>query len=375
MSPPETEYVTQDILTYLTDPVFLLKATGEILYANASGERLCRSRKLQGIRTVEDLFFQEEFYEKFMALLRSGQEFTIYEQVGACFLSVSERFNCFQSEVILFEGKVYEASKGIYFIRLFMRPELDQAFQEEHSLASVQKQVAALSAMLAHEVKNPLAGIKGAAQYLQKYIAEERKDFLDVIVSEADRLAALVNQFEQFSETRQSEKQLLNIHEVLTYALKIFETRESVQKKNILRSCIFDPSLPEIEGNFDQLVQVFLNLFLNAEEAMGHELSHHSVLTVRTKYVYGFRYHPKMFPTAIETPIVIEVEDTGSGIATEIQSQLFNPFVTTKENGTGLGLPLVAKILNDHLGQIRLKPNHTHGTCFQIGLPIGQKEK
>lgn len=225
------------------------------------------------------------------------------------------------------------------------------------------RSVTAMASMLAHEVKNPLSGIRGAAQLLEDDADEGDRELTQLICDEADRIVALVNRMEAFSDERLPERSAVNIHEVLDRVKKVAENGFG---RSVTFNEIFDPSLPMVHGNRDQLIQIFMNLIKNACEAVplnGGEIS------LETRYRHGLRLTIPGSGERVDLPIEITVRDNGHGVPEDVQPFLFDPFVTTKKNGTGLGLALVAKLVGDHGGVIDLE-NDDRGATFKVMLPV-----
>ncbi len=225
------------------------------------------------------------------------------------------------------------------------------------------RSMTAMAALLAHEVKNPLSGIRGAAQLLGQSAAEEDRKLTQLICDEADRIVALVNRMEVFSDDRPLERGPVNIHAVLERVRRIAENGFASTVKFIER---YDPSLPPVNGNHDQLVQVFLNLVKNAAEAVP---SKSGEIILSTSFQPGVRVAVSGSAGRVQLPLVVTVQDNGAGIPEDLHPHLFDPFVTTKPKGSGLGLALVAKIITDHGGIIEFESSHAR-TIFKIMLPI-----
>ncbi len=227
------------------------------------------------------------------------------------------------------------------------------------------RSVTAMASMLAHEVKNPLSGIRGAAQLLEDDTDESGSELTQLICDEADRIVSLVNRMEAFSDERLPERSAVNIHEVLDRAQR---SAESGFARNIRFIPLFDPSLPMVFGNQDQLIQVFLNLVKNAAESVD---AHGGEIRIETRYRHGLRLALPGTGERVDLPIEITIRDNGSGVPPDIRPYLFDPFVTSKKNGNGLGLALVAKLVGDHGGVIDLESDNS-GTAFKVMLPVDE---
>lgn len=225
------------------------------------------------------------------------------------------------------------------------------------------RSVSAMAAILAHEIKNPLSGIRGAAQLLEQTSNDDDRVLTRLICDEADRIVDLVDRMEIFSD-KPLERGAVNIHTVLEHVRRLAENGFG---KNVVFEEIYDPSLPPVFGNRDQLIQVFLNLLKNAGEAVDPK---DGKIVISTRYQHGVRLAVAGGDARVHLPLVVSVSDNGPGISADMRESLFDPFVTTKPTGTGLGLALVAKIINDHGGVIEVKDVPGGGAEFQIMLPI-----
>jgi two-component system, NtrC family, nitrogen regulation sensor histidine kinase GlnL len=231
------------------------------------------------------------------------------------------------------------------------------------------RSVAALAATLAHEVKNPLSGIRGAAQLLEPYVEEEDdKALVKLICDEADRIVNLVDRMEAFAEPGNIERKPVNIHQVLEHIRRLAENGFARHLRIVE---LYDPSLPDVEGDRDRLIQLFLNLVKNASEALANEGGQ---ITLLTQYQHGLRMRMSHSEERVELPITVEIRDNGPGVPEDMVEHLFEPFISTKPKGTGLGLSLVAKIAADHGGMASYVPGEP-GSVFRVRLPASRRPR
>jgi two-component system nitrogen regulation sensor histidine kinase GlnL len=225
------------------------------------------------------------------------------------------------------------------------------------------RSITAMAAMLAHEVKNPLSGIRGAAQLLEQDTDEAGRQLTRLICDETDRIVALVDRMEAFSDHRPIERRAVNIHEVLERVRKLAQSGFARHTRFVEE---YDPSLPPVHGNRDLLVQVFLNIVKNAAEAVP---SAEGEIILTTGYRHGLRLAGPGGEGRRHLPLMVAVTDNGAGIPEDMRPYLFDPFVTTKRNGSGLGLALVAKVIGDHGGVIEFD-SQPRRTVFRVFLPV-----
>jgi two-component system nitrogen regulation sensor histidine kinase GlnL len=214
---------------------------------------------------------------------------------------------------------------------------------------------------LAHEIKNPLGGLRGAAQLLERQLdSDELREYTEVIISEADRLAALVDTL--LGPGGPPNKRPVNIHELLEYVMRLVEPELG---PHIRTRRDYDPGLPDIELDRDQMVQAFLNLVQNAVTALDGQ----GRITLRSRAVMNFTIGDVRYPVVAS----VEIEDDGPGIPKDLQDSIFYPLVTSRPDGTGLGLPAAQELISRHGGLIEFE-SRPGKTVFQVRIPIHTKE-
>ncbi|SNY53274.1 two-component system, NtrC family, nitrogen regulation sensor histidine kinase GlnL [Pseudooceanicola antarcticus] len=253
-----------------------------------------------------------------------------------------------------------------FMLFLISPRELAGRMTQDHSVKSAAKSAIGMAEMLAHEIKNPLAGITGAAQLLSMNLSKEDMELTDLIVSESRRIVKLLEQVEQFGNLTMPNMKAVNLHDVLDRARRSALLGFGAEMKIIED---YDPSLPQALGDPDQLLQVVLNLLKNAAQAAGRE---GGTIRLHTYFEHSFRLR-RADGKGKSLPLQIEIEDDGPGLPEDIAGDIFDPFVSGRENGTGLGLALVSKIISDHEGWISVT-SVPGKTVFRISLPRAPKE-
>ncbi|QFS83466.1 Nitrogen regulation protein NR(II) [Roseivivax sp. THAF40] len=254
-----------------------------------------------------------------------------------------------------------------WMIVLVSPRELAGRMTQNNSVKAAAKSAIGMAEMLAHEIKNPLAGIAGAAQLLSMGLSKDDLELTDLIVSETRRIVKLLEQVEQFGNLSAPERKPVNIHDVLDRA-----RRSALLGFGAHMTMIedYDPSLPLAHGDPDQLLQVVLNLLKNASEAADQKEG--GRIRLHTFYEHSFKLR-RADGSGQTLPLQIEIIDDGPGLPEDIRGDVFEPFVSGRENGTGLGLALVSKIISDHDGWISVD-SVPGRTVFRISLPLAPKD-
>lgn len=238
------------------------------------------------------------------------------------------------------------------------------AEQMDRSLThrSAARSVSGMAAMLAHEIRNPLAGISGAAQLLAMSVGDDENELTTLIRDETVRIEKLLERMEHFGDERPPARERVNIHDVLDRAKRSAEAGFAAHVRFFVE---YDPSLPDVPGDFDQLMQVFQNLLKNAAEATP-KLG--GVVMIKTAYSPGVSI-AGLGGRRESVPLLVTIQDNGSGVPDEIKRDIFEPFVTSKATGSGLGLALVSKIIAGHGGAVECD-SEPGWTVMRVRLPV-----
>jgi two-component system nitrogen regulation sensor histidine kinase GlnL len=357
--PPDVAIEARAVLAALPDPVLVVDGLDRLRYANAAAEEFfdAGASMLMAVPLVELLPADSPVFALIESVRRSGASVSEYG-VGVDTPRLGQR-------VLTVQAAPLGDEPGFVVVTLQGRSiaaKIDRQLTHRNAARSV----TAMAAMLAHEVKNPLSGIRGAAQLLEENAATADRELTRLICDEADRICALVDRMDVFSDQRPLERTPVNIHEVLE---RVRRAAQSGFARNIRFIEEYDPSLPPVHGNRDLLIQVFLNLVKNAAEAapaQGGEI------VLSTAFQHGIRLAVAGSDSRVHLPLVISVTDNGDGIPDDLRSHLFDPFVSTKHNGSGLGLALVAKVVGDHGGVIEFD-SQPRRTVFSVYLPVAAR--
>ncbi|MGD9668198.1 MAG: nitrogen regulation protein NR(II) [Hyphomicrobiaceae bacterium] len=347
------------LLAVLPHPVLVLGEENRIVYANAAAESFASAglAMLKRMRLEEVVVFGCPLLALVEQVRRTGASFNEYGVE-----IVSQRFSG-PKLVDVYGGPMPDQPDYVFLMLHHRAMALMIERQLTHRAAA--RSVSGMAAVLAHEIKNPLSGIRGAAQLIEPGLREEDRPLAQLICAETDRIRDLVDRMEVFGDERPINPQPINIHDVLDHVRRL---TESGVGRDIHFTLDYDPSLPPVPGNRDKLVQAFLNIFKNAVEAIG-ENADQGRIVLQTAFRPGVRLSVPGTTARISLPLMIQIEDNGPGIPEHLQAQIFDPFVTTKTSGKGLGLALVAKIIGDHGGVIECD-SEPGKTVFRVLLPM-----
>ncbi len=344
------------LLSALPDPIIALDRDNIVRFVNPAAEQFfgTSAAGLSGRPFTEMVAPQSPVFVLLDAVRRSGGSIAEYD--------VPIEGPRLAPRSVTIQGAPAGEGSDLVVLSLHERSMADK-MDRQLTHRNAARSVTAMAAMLAHEVKNPLSGIRGAAQLLEQDTDEAGRELTQLICDETDRIVALVDRMEAFSEHAPISRTEVNIHEVLDRVRKI---GQSGFARHVRLTEEYDPSLPPVHGDRDLLLQAFLNLVKNAAEAApasGGEI----ILT--TAYRHGLRLAVPGGEGRRHLPLMVAVADNGSGIPDDLKPHLFDPFVTTKRNGTGLGLALVAKVIGDHGGVIEFD-SQPRRTVFRVFLPL-----
>ncbi|MFO1462702.1 MAG: ATP-binding protein [bacterium] len=355
---PNLDHPFNEVLfNYLHASVLLLDPSGRVAYLNPAAERLLAvsSNHAKGKELLQLFRDGQALAQPVKEVLQSGRTVHAHEIKAATMQGTVS----LQVEIAPLSLPDGPAGALVWIHELSM----DQAFQEENRVLDRLSMMGTLASGLAHEIRNPLGGIRAAAQMLQRDLeSSENQEYAQMIVSEVDRLNQLITQLLDFAKPKKLKKSSVNINQILSELLIL--QKPALQKRGIALRQEFDPSLPSVLGHEPSLKQAFLNLIKNAFEAMENGGS----LKVSTGYISDYRMQ---VGEGRATPMAqVTISDTGVGIPEENLKSLFTPFFTTKAKGTGLGLMMTQRILKEQESLLRVKSKVGEGTTIKILLKL-----
>ncbi|GMR04493.1 MAG: nitrogen fixation sensor histidine kinase GnfL [Thermodesulfobacteriota bacterium] len=364
MADSETDINTslyEDIIENLAGGLISVDLEMKVIVFNQQAERISETSRGSALsRPLKEVFIRDGwFVEAVNETIGKGRTFTDYKGMLHRRISPPLTVSITTTRVFDGEGAVRGASVFIKDLASGIRS-LEAASLSGERLS----QISTFAANLVHEIRNPLGGIRGAAQLLRKKTDEKKLgQFTDIIIRETDRLDALLKEMGDFTRPERLIKREINIHRVLDSVVLLMDQDKSALE--IKRE--YDPSLPPVYGDEARLTQVFLNLIKNAGEAS----SEGGVVRVVTRMITGL--HIAEAGAKGTKMAAIEVRDKGCGISHEDMEKIFTPFFTTKHRGSGLGMPISLKIVKEHGGLLNIDSTQAQGTTVSVYLPIAEK--
>jgi len=350
----------KQLLDNLSGAVLMLDADRCLRYLNPAGEMLfdVSAQRIEGESVVALIRDHSEFYDVLSDVLDTGHSFTRRE-----------------AHLYLSHGKEIEADysvtplvgmqHGCLLVEILPRDRLMRMGREEDSRAQ-QEATRGLVRGLAHEIKNPLGGIRGAAQLLERALPDNSLgEYTQVIITEADRLQNLVDRM--LGPRQLLDKRLLNIHQILEhiYSLANAETAGEIE---ILRD--YDPSIPDLNGDEEQLIQAVLNIVRNSIQALQESEAHRPRICLRTRAIRQFTLGNERHRLVCQ----LVISDNGPGVPEALKETLFFPMISGRAEGTGLGLSIAQSIINQHNGLIECQ-SQPGQTEFVIYIPLEQNQE
>ena len=343
----------RDLWESVPYPAFVLDTTNKIKLANPLSQQYCETSLHRLV----------------------GQELTVYIGRNSSVFEVLEKIKDNSSAIVKFDVPINWRNKGnqifdmyavnveagssnlIFFHPKNLRGKMEQALLNQNSI----KSVSAMGSVLSHEIKNPLAGIIGAAQLLENSNVKNKKMLIQIVLEEAKRIEGIVDRVQLLGEVNRLDFGVLNIHDVID---KVKRAASQGYGSHVLFEENYDPSIPSVNGDFELLTQAFHNLIKNACEAVSKKSGR---VNIKTSFYSGLALG-SFGKKNKKLQLMITIADNGPGVSKNIIADIFDPFSTSKIRGSGLGLPLVAKIVSEHGGFVELD-EMCEGACFKIYLP------
>lgn len=351
------EPLFQQVIDSLPDALFLIDSHGKLLFLNPAAERFCASSStLLKNRPFRELFPRaKNLLERLQSTLETGHSYTIREDELAN--RIKESFVVEVHIEAFYDSQGNTSGASLLMRDLSALKKMEEDFRHADRLAIM----GTIASGLAHEIKNPLGGIKGAAQMLNREIKKkEFKEYLEIIIKEANRVNKIIQELLHFTKPQNTKASPVNLNKLLDELVRLEQEAEASQQIQFLRH--FDPSLPSVKADESQLKQVFLNLVKNAREA----LSQKGCIRISTHMVTD--YQLKLERGKVARMVQIDIHDNGCGMDEETLSNLFAPFYSTKKGGTGLGLAISHRIITEHQGFIQVESEVQKGSTFSVFL-------
>lgn len=353
------------LLAALPHPILVIGSDNRVVYANSAAETFLSTSLAILKRSTFD-----EVVAFGCPLLSLVEQVRRTEQTMNEYAIEIATLRQPQAKLVDVHAGPFPDHPGLVILMLQQRT-MAQMIERQLTHRAAARTVSGMAAVLAHEIKNPLSGIRGAAQLIEPSLGDEDRALAQLICSETDRIRNLVDKMEVFGDERPLPTEAVNIHDVLDHVRRLAETGFG-RGLRIVED--YDPSLPPVPGNRDKLVQAFLNLVKNACEAIDTKSRDQGRILITTAFRPGVRLSVPGSDARISLPLMIQIEDNGAGVPDHLRPHLFDPFVTTKHNGTGLGLALVAKIIGDHGGIVECDSEPAR-TVFRVLLPMESASK